>query len=320
MTGRIPDLSALSALAGTRLPALRPVTLDARVADRDGTPGFAIRGLAVTAPEADVSGELVVGLGPRPGLQATLSSRRIDLDAVLATLPPPAAARRRAASPAARRRRPPPPLPKRPARLIPDGRLPFAALDAADADLHLAVAELRSGGTAYRDFAGRLLLQDGRLALDPVSGTLPGGRLDLRLSANSRAVPPSVALTLRAPGLALNPLLAALHLPDDAAGSAEIDADLHGTGDTPQALAAGFGGRLGLAMTDGELDNRLLGGARHGVQRRTGASPGEALGLGRPGGRISAASPCAPMPKTASSRSAPRWSIPAASWCTAPAR
>ena len=92
MTGRIPDLAALSGLAGLSLPALRPVTLDARVADRAGTPGFAIRGLAVTTPEADVSGELVVGLGAAAGLQATLSLRRIDVDAVLAALPPRAAA------------------------------------------------------------------------------------------------------------------------------------------------------------------------------------------------------------------------------------
>lgn len=290
VTGRIPDLAAMSALAGVRLPALRPVTLDARVADRDTTPGFAIRGLAVTAPEADVSGELVVGLGARPSVQATLSSRRIELDAVLATPPPPPLSPPAIPVPASPAPAPPPPapppLPRRPARLIPDGRLPFAALGAVDADLHLAVAELLSGGTAYRNVALRLLLQDGRLALDPVSGTLPGGRLDLRLGVESRAVPPAVALTLRAPGLALRPLLAALRLPDDAAGSVEIDADLHGTGDTPQALAAGLGGRLGLAMTDGELDNRLLGalGTVFTLVQQTGAQPsGEVLGLGRPG-------------------------------------
>ena len=92
VTGRIPDLAALSGLAGFSLPALRPVTLDARVADRPGDAGIAIRGLAVTTPEADVSGELVVGLRPRPALQATLSLRRIDVDAVLAALPTRAAA------------------------------------------------------------------------------------------------------------------------------------------------------------------------------------------------------------------------------------
>ena len=309
VTGRIPDLSFLARLAGTPLPALRPVTLDARVADRPGTPGFAIRGLAVTAPEADVSGELVVGLGPRPALQATLSSRRIDLGAVLAALPPPAAvppagdsfpdlslpdfspaelspANLPPAGPVLPAAPPPPPLPppvpKHPGRLIPDGKLPFAALDAADADLRLSVAELRVGGATYRDLSGRLSLQDGRLALDPVSGELPGGRLDFKLSIDARAVPPPVALTLHAPGLALKPLLAALHLPGEIAGIAEIEADLRSTGDTPKALAAGLGGRLGLAMTDGELDNRLLGSLAGLVLTGT-QIPAAVLGLDRPG-------------------------------------
>jgi AsmA protein len=276
VTGRIPDLAALSPLAGTALPALRPVTLDARVGDHAGTPGFAIRGLAVTTPAADVSGELAVGLGPRLALQATLASRRIDIDAMLAALPPTAAVAIRGSLP------PPPQPPARPGRLIADGRLPFAMLDAADADLRLSVGELRSGGAAYRDLSGRLVLQDGRLLLDPLFAALPGGRLEFRLAVDSRAVPPPVALVLRAPGLSLKPLLAALHLPDEIAGTAEIDAELRGTGDTPAALAAGLGGRLGVAMPDGELNNPLLGGVLGLLL--TGAQPAvAALGLDRPG-------------------------------------
>ena len=153
------------------------------------------------------------------------------------------------------------PLPMRAgaARLLPDDKLPFAALDAVDADMRLSIGELRSGGATYRDLSGRLFLQGGRLALDPVSAALPDGRLELRLSVDLRAVPPPVALALRAPGLALKPLLAALHLPGGLTGTADIDADLRGAGDTPKALAAGLGGRLGVAMTDGELDNGLLG-------------------------------------------------------------
>ncbi len=273
VTGRIPDLSALGPLVGTRLPALRPVTLDARVADHDGTPGLTIRGLAITAPEVDISGELVVGLGPRPVLQATLSSRRIDLDGILAALPPPAATD--FADPLR-------PSPKPAARLIPGGKLPIALLDAADADLHLSVGELRSGGTSYRDFTGRLLLQDGKLTLDPFFATLPDGRMDLNLTMDSRAAPPSATLALHVPGLPLKPLLAALHLTDGIAGTAAIDADLRATGDTPRVLAAGLGGRLGVFISDGDLDNQMLGNildtTLNGAQL-----PTQSLGLDRPG-------------------------------------
>ena len=321
VTGRIPDLSFLARLAGTPLPALRPVTLDARVADRAGIPGLTVRGLAVTAPEADVSGELAIGLGPRPSLQATLSSRRIDLGAVLAAIQPIAAsppaellpdvpisdfppaelsppdlsgadlsrtdppqADLPPARPALPAAPPPPPLPlpKHPGRLIPDTRLPFAVLDAADADLHVSIAELRAGGATYRDLSGRLSLQDGRLALDPVSGDLPGGRLDLRFSIDSRAASPPVALTLHAPGLSLAPLLAAFHRAGDLIGTVEIDADLHANGDTPQALAAGLGGRLGVAMTEGDLSNGLLGSIIGGLMTGT-PVPAGVIGLDRSG-------------------------------------
>jgi AsmA protein len=281
VTGRIPDLSALGPLVGTVLPALQPVTLDARVAGHEGTPGFAIRGLAVTAPEVDISGELVVGLGPRPMLQATLSSRRVDLDAMLAALPPPAATGA-AGPPPASPADPPPPLPKRSARLIPDDTLPFALIDGADADLHLAVGELRGGGISYRDFTGRLLLKDGKLTLDPFSAALPDGRMDLKLSADSRAAPPSATLVLRVPGVPLKPLTAALHLPDGITGTAAIDVDLHGTGDTLRVLAAGLGGRLGLAMADADLDNRLLGSSLNLILNGT-QLPTQLLGLDRPG-------------------------------------
>jgi AsmA protein len=47
-------------------------------------------------------------------------------------------------------------------------------------------------------------------------------------------------------------------LPDDDAGALELDADLHSSGDTPRAIAAGLNGHLGLALVNGAVDNRLL--------------------------------------------------------------
>jgi AsmA protein len=52
--------------------------------------------------------------------------------------------------------------------------------------------------------------------------------------------------------------LVALALPAEARGSVEIDADLRSAGATTRALAAGLSGHVGLAMVDGQLDNRLL--------------------------------------------------------------
>jgi AsmA protein len=258
VAARLPDLAALSPLAGRSLPALRPVALDARIGDRDGggiRQGVAVHGLALTTPAGDLAGDGALGFGVRPSLQATLSSRRIDADAIAAAMPPPTPLPP-APPPAAG---PPPPPASGPARRIPDLTLPFAGLGRFDAELRLTVAELLSGGVTTSDLAATVALHDGKLAVEPVSGTLPGGRLELRLDVDAGAAPPPVSLVMHAPGLALKPLLAALRLPDDVAGTVEIDADLRGAGDTPRALAATLSGRLGVAMADGELDNRLLG-------------------------------------------------------------
>ena len=63
----------------------------------------------------------------------------------------------------------------------------------------------------------------------------------MTLSADGSAAQPPVAVTVRAPALALKPLLAALHQPDYATGNLEVLADLHGAGISPHAIAADAG-------------------------------------------------------------------------------
>jgi AsmA protein len=66
-------------------------------------------------------------------------------------------------------------------------------------------------------------------------------------------------VVLRAPGLALKTILAAMHEPSFATGNLEVYADLRGAGSSPHAIAATLDGSLGLAMAGGTIDNRLLG-------------------------------------------------------------
>jgi AsmA protein len=143
-------------------------------------------------------------------------------------------------------------------RIFSDRPLPFAALRDADADLHLKIGTLHTGGVDYRDIAGHLTLAAGRLNVDPIGGQLPAGRFDGRLSADAGQTNPPVSLVLRGPGLQLGPLLVLLGLPAEARGSVDIDADLRGTGQSAHALAASADGHLGVALVNGEIDNRLL--------------------------------------------------------------
>ena len=151
--------------------------------------------------------------------------------------------------------------------MIPDTPIPFDVLRLADADVKLNVAQLKSGDALYRAIATHLMLQGGKLQLDPVSADLPEGHLDGALSADAAQANPPVALRLRIPALALQPLLAALHKPDYISGNLNVHADLHGAGTTPHAIAASLDGSLGLSMAGGTVDNRLLGSTLGSILR-----------------------------------------------------
>ena len=270
VAARIPDLAALDGLAGRSLPALHGLSLEAALTDRDGDlrDGVTLRNLKLSGPQGEIGGELAVALRPRVSVQGQLTAPMLDIDLIRADLAKAGVASVPAAVTAAPSPAPssappasaPAPVAAGARRVFSDNPVDLTALGRFDADLRFAVAQLRFGGVAYRDMAGRVELAQGRMVLDPFSGVSPGGRLEGRLSVDSRQAEPPISLALSAPGLAVKPLLAAFGLPDDATGSIEVAAELTAAGKSPHTVAASLSGKLGLAMVDGEIDNRLLSG------------------------------------------------------------
>ncbi len=264
---QIPDLAALSPLARRPLPSLKDAAFRARLSDAPGgfAHGIVLKGMALTTAQADLTGDLTLGTDPRPFARGTVASGKIDLDGIAAAL---AAGRPAAPSPAAAPIPPAPPTPppgsppaaSHPGRnwVIPDTQLPFGPLLQADADLGFTVGTLIARGATYRDVSGHLVLDAGKLRLDPFAMQLPGGPMRLTLSADAGQPKPPVAATLHAPGLALKALLAALRLPQEASGTVEVDLDLKGAGRTPHEIASGVNGHLGLASTGAKIGNRVL--------------------------------------------------------------
>jgi uncharacterized protein involved in outer membrane biogenesis len=265
VTGQIPDLQALSPLAGRNLPALKQISVAGQVADLGGgfSHGLALHDLRLTTPDGDLAGSATLDLAVRPNLVADLKSARLDLDGLQAaavTAPaPPAAASANATQPAPAGKPGQEPPAGRPGQDFADRPIDWRALQLADANLTLSIGTLHAGGTDSRSVNAHLLLQGGRLSVDPFTADLPGGLMQARLSADATAKAPPVSLFLHEPGLPLAPLLAALHQPATASGNLEVYADLHGAGDTPHAITASLDGSLGIAMANGSVDNRLLG-------------------------------------------------------------
>ncbi len=256
--GGIADLGALGPLANRPLPGLRDIAFHGHLADGpDGERhALLLTAASLTLKGGDLSGDATLLFGPRPKLEATLTSRLIDLDALLGPSPAPARPASAAASP------PPPAAPLQPTPGVMDRTLPLDALRLGDADIAFTFGEIRSQGVAWHEIAGHAVLQDGKLTIDPLAAQTRSGRLEATLGVDTAnpfsAADPRVALTLLAPGLAIKPVLAAFGLPDETSGALEINADLRGTGATPRALLANAGGRLGLALVDGDIENRTL--------------------------------------------------------------
>jgi AsmA protein len=242
---KVPELAALSGLAGTPLPPVREIVAEAKLAER--TPGFAggalLRGLRITSSAFDAAGDLTYVVGQRQGISGALASSRLDLDA----LRPPPAPGGPAAAPAA-----PPTAPD--GRVIPDIPLPLEALRMTDSDLRWNIGTLQAGGVAMQDVQLAAVIQDGKARFDLPTATLPGGRVAARLGADVTATPPSVEAAVFSEGLDLPALLAALHAPGGTAGRLELDVNLRGRGRDLRAVAATATGHAAMALTSGHVD------------------------------------------------------------------
>jgi uncharacterized protein involved in outer membrane biogenesis len=217
-------------------------------------------GVSIQAVGSALAADGTVTYKPRgrSSLQINVKADKIDADAVTAAF-----ANRNGAAPGAAPA-PAPAVPPKPAPAAPPAAerpIPFDLLQRADIDAKLTIGMLQAHGATYRAISAHLALNDGKLRLDPAAGDLPQGHVDAALTADSTAAPPDVTLRLKAPALALKPLLEALHQPPFATGNLEVNADLHSAGTTPRALIADLGGWFGVGMANGTVDNRLLGSA-----------------------------------------------------------
>ena len=270
VSAHAPDLSELSALFGRTLPPAHDLQFDTHVEDA----GFKLRGvtlrnLTLSSSVAQISGTASLLWSPRPALNGTLQAGHIDLDALFPDFSfanaiwAPAAAD--AAPPAALPTPVPAPavpidpaLPGPAIRVISNRPLNFAPLTRADADLALTAVSVTAGGETFHDVSGHLTLAGGKAAFNPFRFSAKSGVLIGGASIDASVDQPPVALALRASAFPSGMLAGLAGAPDGASGPIQLDLQLSGTGQTPQALAATLDGHVGLSMVGGMLDGALL--------------------------------------------------------------
>ncbi|WP_372624047.1 AsmA family protein, partial [Falsiroseomonas sp.] len=252
LAAQVPDLAALSPLAGAPLPAIRDIRAEARLTER--TPGFRggahLRDIILASPPAQAEGELTLIVGERPGINGRLDVARLDIDAIRAAMPAPAPGQPAQPSPA--------PAPAAAdGRVIPDLPLPVGLLRTLDADLRLAVEQITAGGAPWRDLRAHIRLAAGKGTIEPFSVITPGGPVTAQLAADATGAAPNLRLVTRAPELDLAALQRALGAPVRITGTGELEAQLAGAGASLRAVAATLDGHLGLAVLDSTLEPAL---------------------------------------------------------------
>ena len=234
------DISPFAETVGGLMPKVPPFRIAGRLADTGG--GYAVEGLRVTAGKSDLAGRLALSLaGSRPAVDATLSSRLLDIGELL---PP---GNEEPAAPGDR-------------RLLPRDLLPFDALKAVDARLSFRAERILAAGAPIADLVLDVVLRDGLLEALPVAARLSKGRVSARarLDASSGRTA-SMSVRLDVAGVDTGALLDAMEVSGLLTGGAlDAKVDLKGQGGSVGELAGSLAGEIKVTLGKGRVHNSAL--------------------------------------------------------------
>ncbi len=259
ITSTIPNLSSLSAIAGTELPAWKNIALQATLIDPGGEGLYNILGLdglTVTMDNAAFGGAATLNITPRPNLQLSLNFTQANADALLAaypaeaetvSMPPPAVI------PATQTQ-----IDNAAPPLIPETPLPLDFLSWGNGNIQLSANNLTWNKASYTALQANIQLSDKILTLSPVTGEVPGGNISASATLNGAQTPPTESLSIKAPALALGPLVRAFNVQGQAEGNAQIQLSATSQGSNLRQMATHLSGQLGVASVNARLDASLL--------------------------------------------------------------
>ena len=240
-TLRTPALAALRPLVSQSLPALSDVSFDGHVVVPADRGSIAFKGATLHSHEGDVAGDWTLGLHAGLVMTGKLVSPRLDLDAMLVAFGvalPPAPALGGAAGPA-----------------ISTAPLPWASLRGPIVDLSASIAAMAFQGQIWKEVNFAIKLKGGRLAVAPVTLSLPAGALQMSMTVDASSDAAPVSVDLHAPGIPLALVARYVDLPGPMTGAVRIDARLRGIGRSPHEIASSLAGPVSATLVGGRMTN-----------------------------------------------------------------
>ncbi len=248
------DLAAPFRAAKMDPPVTGPLDLQLQVSDTAAA-RYQIAGLNLKVGPSnavDLTGDATIAVPPgaKPSVQANLRSQTVDL---VKLFPPKPAGSGSGSAPA------------RPAasggaassapsdgRVIPNEKVPFDLLNAANADIKYAAGTIVADGATLKTLNLQLVVANGALTLRPLTFEVDGGKFSVDATANAAQKNFTHKIEMRQ--LDVGRVLTERKLNDWFKGGATtLDVNLRGTGDTARQLAASLAGDVYLNMGPGEI-------------------------------------------------------------------
>ena len=240
------SVADMSALAGASLPPLGPYSVSG---DLKGSPAnISLSNLAVKMGGSDLSGKVQVKAGKgKPSIAATLSSKLLNVDDFTGP-------KQEAAAPAATEKK----EEGGEKRVFSADPLPLEALSSVDVAANVAIAKLMASGVVLEGIDLVANIKGGKADVNLKKGSLSGGALSARITADGRKGKSDVTAKFKATDVDVGKMLKEMKVTDLLDAKVSTGADIKGKGTSVRAIMAGLNGKLDVVSTNAIVGSKCL--------------------------------------------------------------
>lgn len=247
------DLADVYYLTGLALPNTPPYDVSGTLV-RDKLV-FKVDDFRGKLGSSDVSGNLSIDTGrERPKLTAALVSKQLnlsDLAAPLGTQATPARKSNTLATPTA------PPAAPESALLLPDADLQVQRVRGMDADVKFHAESVTTAKMPMNKVRFHLLLDDGKLALDPLTFALPQGQFSGTVTIDAQGATPQTSIDMKLTNVDLAQFKPKSSNEAPLEGQLMGRIKLHGSGTSVHKTAADADGEITMVVPHGQMREAL---------------------------------------------------------------
>jgi hypothetical protein len=247
------DLADVYYLTGLALPNTPPYDVAGTLVRENLR--FTIDDFRGKLGNSDIGGKVAVDTSrERPRLEATLASKQMDLADLATPLGTEATPARKADTLA---RPTPAPVPTPPTLLLPDADLQVQRVRAMDADVHFDAAAIMAAKMPMKKVHFHLILDNGKITLDPLGFVLPQGEFAGTVAIDARGATPQTSVDMKLSNIDLAQFKPKSGKEPPLEGQLLGRIQLHGSGSSVHKTAATANGDMTFVIPKGEMRESL---------------------------------------------------------------